>query len=477
MDNTLEIRRERNYQLYLSIVLGLFFVLYMYTAVDSVAPAVYALKFYAPPVIFSVIACNIYRNGYGWKRVYTLGLLFLAWYTAGRIVLGDRSLMRSVVNLMDLCVVYGLVFPFAHVAKDGQKHRVLDILSLAYIVAMAVVCWIGIYLAIVGEQIIMPVTGRVYGIDNGRLALLGQGCNTAAPMVCIALFLTLYLLAKHWKKIWIVPAAVLLITFYLALGLTDSRTAILSFVVALVWLSWVLAHRLPLSNQWLKLGSVVLLMALALLLGLKGPGISNKIVSYVAREVRQLQSESGSENAAGTLENFALVHERDIELSADALSGRDGIYRGVLLHIKNSPSVLIFGTLDAEVMNGPGYYNDENYHVHAHSSYFQVLLLAGLPALLVMLWICLRVALAALKLLAAKAKLADNILCVIPIYFMVSSLAESLVFVPFDSLCWSHLNFWFLLICGYAIEMGDQYKLREVFAQLKPRKPLPEKEE
>ncbi len=428
--------QDKSYRTALTVFLFLLYVLYMFT-LDSVALSLYLLKSYGPLLVFAFIGISLYRRDYERKHIYFLGLAFILWYIITRIILGDKSLVRSSVTLIDLSVLYGLAFPFAKSSGDWNKRHIFDGIAIIYVITIAAASWLGVYYAVTDTGVFMPRSGSFYGLEGhpGRFQLLGQNPNHSAVLISAAIMLTIYLLARYWKRQWIAPAAIVFLGLYSALAITDSRASSIAFLVAVALVAAVLASRIRVSSKGLKFILIILIVCVSVFVCYKGLDIATEVIGR----------------------NEDTVQNREVSLDINKMSGRAEIYQAVIHHIQEQPHILIHGLLDNQVtekvIEETGYE-----YTHVHNSYLQTLMLTGIPGLLFSLYLSLRLALATWKLFFTDAPLAEKFLPLIPIILLVTSLVESLVFVPFGNLYWSLTNFLFLFTSGYVLETSDQYR-------------------
>lgn len=467
--NPTDLQKEKGYRGFLIAVLGIFFLMYMMT-LDLIGLPLSILRSYAPILIFAVMGIGFYRGAYGRRNIFCLGLIFVLWYVVTRILLGDSFLGRSFVTVVDLCILYGFAFPFARLFGDGEKRRVLDILALVYVVFFAVMAWLSVYFSVTRTGVTMPLSGEYFGLPNGtwRLQILGQNPNYSAVLVTLAFFLTVYLLAGHWKKRWIAPAVLAMLGFYWALALTDSRTSIVAFVACFAYVAAVLASKIRLRSKALKTAVVVAAAVLGLLVSYKGIGLSIDVLSKMTVAITQPQIETSQADGqsqeavqAQALGDYQLVAARDIKLDEANMSGRTNVYSSVIPALRQNPKILLLGQLDSNVMAKITEICGIEYQ-HMHNSFLQVLMLMGVPGLLFALWLTIRLALITIKLLFGKSSTADKLLPLIPVALLVMSLVETMVFVPWMSMCWSLVNFLFLMVSGYLMEIGQRVKFRDL---------------
>ncbi len=455
MENALVQKQSKRFHIALSAALFLFYVVYMLT-LDTMGTSLYILRSYALIVSCFLLGAAVCRGDIELKSIWTVGILVIVWYILSRIFLKDSFLQRSTVTVADLVILYGVAFPYAHVSKDGDKRRMLDMLSLVYALTMTVLAWMSIYLAVTDKQIIMPLSGSGFGMTaSGRLQLLGQNPNHSAPLLALALFLVIYLLSRYRNKLWLIAGVPALLGLYAALALTASRTAIIAAVITAGYLALCLAGKLKQKKLWLKVLLMAAIAGAAMFIIYKGMDVCVSAMTGIANVLQ------GAAQAAGGIDSVAV--ERDMTIAIDNMSGRGRIYDAIFQILRQEPRVLLLGSYDADIATKISEVVNYNY-LHCHNSFLQVLMLMGLPGLALILWLCVKLGLSVLKLLFAKdSTMAEKLLSLAPVYFLVSSLAESLVFVPWTNLSWSLLNFWFLLLSGYIIVAGNRYKLKDVF--------------
>lgn len=451
MENGLEQKRSKRFHWVLSIALALFYVLYMLT-LDTVASSLLILRGYGSMVVFLLLGGALYRGSLSLKSPATLGLVFILWYLLSRVFLGDTYLQRSAVTFADIAVLYGLALPFAALSNDGEKRQVLDILAVLFALTMAVLAWMSLYLAVTGNSILMPKSGFGFGMgSDSRLAILGQNPNHSAPLMALGIFLTVYLLARYRNKWLLLPGLLGIVGMYGALSLTVSRTAFYGMVATSGVLAALMASRIPVKKNGVKALVIAAAAAVSMLIVYVGFNGSIRLLSGLAA------------SAQGLGNGVAMTSGRDMSVEVQNMSGRGAIYSAIFQTLREQPQILLRGNLDTDLMLRVSEIVGAE-KLHCHNSFLQVLMYMGLPGLLIVLGLCVQLALSMLKLFFARnSTMAEKFLSLVPIYLLVSSLAESLIFVPWMNLCWSLLNFWFLLLCGYILVAGSRYKFRDVF--------------
>ena len=445
--NPLELRRDKACRIFYAGVLGLVYVMYMMT-LDMVGIPSSILKSYAPILVFAVMGLGLYRGDYGGISLHSLGLVFVLWYVISRVFLGDGFLMRSFVTVMDLCVLYCVALPFVRLFGDGEKRRILDTLVLVYVLTLAVIAWMGIWFSLKHTGRTMPLSGQLFGLpEGGQLQILGQKPGVSALLLAAAFYMGVYLLAARWKKYWVAPAIAVLLGLYLALALTADRLGILAFGICFAVLGGVLAARIRISSKVIKVAVVVFVCLLCLLAALLGTQLALDVLSRISAAV------SGNE-AAG----YVLAVNWN-EQAKNSAPGEIRAYLGQVL--SQNPRLMLLGSHDTAVMTAFTQLTGTVYQ-QMHNSFLQVLMLMGIPGLLLALVLTAVVLWSALKLLLATAELGEQLLCLAPLVLLIGGMGESVLFVPWSSMSWSLLDFLFLLFCGYLLEAGKKYSIRDL---------------
>lgn len=467
-------KREKIFQYFLMAFLTAILLMFFWGLVSEFPGRFY--RRILPIFVWGIMGAIAYKGSYGLRSVYTLGILFLIWYYITRCLNGDAYLNFSFNWMIEFCLVYGVVFPFAKATKDAEKRRYFDIAVVICLISMLVMAVPGVISAVTGEVIEFPALGVNTAMRRGRLKAMSQISNGVCVLMNIGLFLSCYLLAAHWKRWSIVPGVLMILAFFTAGSLTVSRGGLAGRAVALGVLACVFAGRIPIKKNWLRALLLVIVLFGGCLIGYKISDVSVKAVSVVHQLVaRSEASEIGQDEMelavaegdplAGEEEAAALdsvARDRKVSDGIGTLNGRTNIFREFFEGVQSRPEVLWKGVLDNDVMLLTENYQKFHY---LHNSFLQVLAQTGIPGLLFALVFCVVFFWNALKILLDKRKnLGQKMLPIVMVPLVVHGLLESFLFVTWRPLTTSgFVNIVFFLCAGYTVEMARDIRFKELF--------------
>ena len=402
-----------------------------------------AIMHYAAPAGFAFLGMTFLSGRIKASIDERIALLYPAWYLISRLLLRELYLDDSFYNFCSLCIIYSLAFPFAHWAKDEQKKAGLCAVAILFTVTYGILAWIGILAAIDKQSITLPYLGTVFTVDGRRLGM-GTHPNVTAGIFFSAIVLMVWL-AFYLKKRWVVlPASVLGLGLYLAIGLTDSRTVMIQVCVLFAVVAFLSCQRLKIPSQIVRYSIAFGAAAAVLVLTYFSFAI---MIEWLNLAYNQMIPKAIAETADHIAqETEHLSAGRSVLLYADSLYGRDVHYQGVFKLIADHPDVLIRGTRVSDLSMVMDYLGG----VNAHNSYLQVLIDMGIVGLLLAVWFTIRVLWVAIRVVfhhEKRSTFADKILAVLPLTLLLNAATESYVFTelkPYYCLI-------FFLTLGYAI--------------------------
>ena len=429
-----------------ALLILLFVILCEILVTLSYERGILAVQHYAMPVAFAFLGMTLLSGRTKVSVDERIALLYPAWYLISRLLLRELYLDDSFYNFCSLCLIYALAFPFAHWAKDEQRKAGLCAVAILFAVAYGILAWIGVMAAVGRQPITLPYLGTAFTIEENGIKRLGMSThpNVTAGIFFSALVLTIWF-AFHFKKHWaILPAVVLGLGLYLAIGLTDSRTVMLQVSVlfaAIVFLSF---QRLKIPSQIIRYLIAFGAAAAVLLLTYFSFSAMIEWLNLAYHQMIPNAIAEAADQAAQEMEHLSAG--RSVLLAADSLYGRNVHYRGVFKLIAEHPDVLIRGTRVSDL----GMVMDYLEGVNAHNSYLQILIDAGIVGLAIAVWFTIRVFWVAVKVVfyhEKRSTFADKVLAVIPVTLLLNAVTESYVFTelkPYYCLI-------FFLTLGYAI--------------------------
>ena len=188
---------------------------------------------------------------------------------------------------------------------------------------------------------------------------------------------------KPWARVLYLLS---LLPLLFAMGLTDTRACYVSFaagagaVVGILLLRALRSHLRPLSSWTLSLASAAAVMVLLVLLISRTTAVYNSLKAHGGL----LISSALAEEAPATV-----VSSRGFAGDLDTiLSGRLEVWRYILRYLRDNPRVLLLGESVWLPMRGANAQPGLTHVVgHPHNALLLVLLQAGLPGLLLILWV------------------------------------------------------------------------------------------
>lgn len=340
-------------------------------------------------VLFASDAC---RHGAGKLLMGVFLWVFLS------IVLNEKfygSMLDNRSYIDSLAIQLFVCFPLGYVLAGGQRQRFLTGLMRLSIFLVACACIIGLYAAFTG-QYWEPWANMNYGIGiypkmdgDGSLHRLTILChsNSVGIIAGLTLLISLYrvIVSRHFiEKLLCGLAGVCL---YLAVALSVSRTAMLavSAGAGLFALRWMLIKlkgvkkRAAVSLSILGAAAVILV---CFFLFTPVTRISNSIISSAPSDYSPASSQQ-TDSASAPAEEESAIMQRPM-IDPGLFSGRPYIWKTAISTFGSNPRLWLFGYSPSEVGNQVGPLINI-WTTQMHSSFVQVLIASGLPALLAFL--------------------------------------------------------------------------------------------
>lgn len=427
------------------------------------------------------------RGGYRKCPVYWLAAAFVLWYAVVRIFLGNAMGAQTWYYLAELAVIYLFILPFAKAGGDELDLRAFDLVAGIVVLVMTLLSVLGLLAVPGGETRAFPGGGRVLislGL-YGRLSFFELNPNICGMFLAISLLLTVYLTLRRTGRVWRIAGVIAAVIQFLAIAATDCRTAILALTAASAVVGAVAADRL-IRRGFRGRGAALALAgvaAAAICFGAASlsvrlvesvwgtapltseteeatqeetDAVADDTVSYVASETTE--SETADSDDETTTQSGESMLTRDlVDFHA---SGRMAIYSSFFSYLKDHPQVLLSGadSLSIRLMTRYGR-EDGTIQMHLHNAFFQTLASTGLPGLALILALCVLLLVYSLRILFdPKRSLAEKMLPVLLLLFIVDAMAECPIFVPYDQKSNSFFNLFFFLCAGYVVQLGQKKK-------------------
>ncbi len=411
-----------------------------------------------PYPVALLVLCWIVRGDFRCRPLYWLGLAFIVWFAVTRLLIGDTRDRTPYYFLVEIGILYAFVFPFAHASGDAERLRFFDGFAAAFTALVTAGSLVGLWAVVGSRDWLVWNGGYRIGLDEDlRLEILGVNPNGCGVFMALAILLSFYLLARHWKPARLAPALAAALINYWALAATDSRTAEISFSVAAGAAAAALTFALVKKKTWLRAMAALCAAALMAALCYFGFGVGVRTINALARQDgdrREAVVETDEDSGAA-----APVREIESRGQGDFYtSGRMDIYKSFFAYLKDRPSVLLHGADNFTIRMMTSYGMEErlaNMKLSLHNSFFQTLATVGLPGLGLVLAICVWLLIGSLRLLFDRERSAwERLLPTVLLLLIVDSMAESPLFVPFDQTSNGIFDLIFFLCAGYVAELG-----------------------
>lgn len=367
---------------------------------------------------FSLLAYHTLRDG-GWlkgvREVLPLGLYAL-WMFVSRLLLGDFYLFvdRGYLYLaMTLCLLFSSGFLFG-----AEQRRVFFNCFLALTVTFYfLLSAASVFIALTNTYIHLPpenswITIRLYqeSVDLYALNLFVHR-NAAASWLYIALTLSVYAFFSCRRKLWRIPAFLAGFVIFCAIALAHCRTINVALAVSFGMLALLLGLRfLRIRKKAVLVPVLAVITALAMLFSYKSIDLTLGAINALSRVTAPAFARSYSaslhpldpeyfgialshgepdasaqdESGDTSSETVDYSETRTISGNLATLTGRTDIWKTILPAIKAEPYRALAGKLSNHYLDytlscfdwTPG---------HMHNSFFQCLMLFGVPSMLFIL--------------------------------------------------------------------------------------------
>lgn len=423
------------YQKRLSVVILGFASLTLVLVALAFQRGVTVMQHYICPLTFAFVGMTLFSGRYGKQIDLWVGLAFVGWYVLSRILMRELYLDYSFMMFSNLCCAYLLAFPFARGMRDGLRQTGLKTAAWVFVIGYGLTAWIGVLVALFGQDITLPVLGTEFSSVSLRL-WAGNHPNISAYMFLIALVFSVWLMGQT-RRWWLrIPLPLCIAGAYAAIALTVSRTVMLQvscFAAGIVFLAML---RLPIKAVWKKAAIGLLAGGVVLVLVFIGFDWAVDGMTYLAHEMR----------AYAEAVEPPVAQQRALLGDLATMTGRTEHYRGIMNLLREQPRILVTGLLNSEIVSTlMEYANCE----HAHNSYLHTLVTVGIPGLLMALFFTVRAVWASMKLIFnTKATFANQLLAVMLLVFLVCTIPESYLFTEYLTIA----NMPFFLVFGYVLE-------------------------
>lgn len=411
------------------------------------------MQYYAAPLALIFFGMALRNGTYSKRNVYWLGVVFIGWFVCSRILNGELYLQNSWWHMSGLCVTYLLGFPFAYLTNDIDRRRGMTIVAGIFSVFFALLAWGSLIALLRGKNFVLPYLGSEMGVQDSRLYTASLHPNGSAILFLIGLILTLYLVFQYRKRWMAVPAAVMILGFYLGIALTVSRTVMIELSLLVGMLSALYCCRRIVRHNWLRL-------AVAGMAFIAAMGITYVSFDVAVNGISALQQGEWFSSASAqavtevtpTPDPEMAVANRPLIQDISTLTGRTKIWKAIIPLVKARPKTVFIGLLNSELHSELGKYTKLPSSGDAHNAWLQTFLNMGLPGLILSICFTLFALRSAWHILISgmnKTSWAEKILVLLSLLLLVNCLTEWILFVEM----FSCVNMIFFFVLGYMLEL------------------------
>lgn len=393
-----------------------------------------------PALLFLGCALAGQLSGLARKRLL-LSAATIGWFVMAQII--HKLSGMDTHPIATVFFVYLMAFPFASTAEDSDNAGLRWIGGMFLVAAMVLVCYAGLL-----QADMVPERLQQYIFWDGARLHVFWHPNISACFLMIGIgFAVVFLLRT--KNLLFKGLLALSVAAQLAvMAMTNCRTTLLmtGAMLGAVLLLILLQRFMPrISRKPGKKKTKVILCVLLVLVILIGVFLlagqmyrrnNDRLVSEMDGEA-VVQDGTGilqGENTQGTLAN-----------DMRSLNGRTYVWVGALAALRDSKSLLLFGTEYAGMAISAYYGLDV---VHSHNSWMEALLRLGLPGLLLSLvFTVLAVRCAAKLVLNPAVELWKKVLAMLTVCLMAAGFLEPYLFIT--NVYYHVTDFAFFFLTGY----------------------------
>ncbi len=383
------------------------------------------IKAYLWPLVF---ACAIAVLLYFAKKPCATGFVCLAlcaWFVVCTAANGDYDLQFNLRFIYGIWMSYGLCLTLMLVLEGQQRERWLSLFLAGYGLIMLGISLLGVYAAFGGKQILLPLMEESIGITQNRLYALGKHPNELGCLINMGMLCWLVFGMRSRKPGVMLLCIAALVPMAFAVGLTASRTSLLiaSLIIGCAVLLAVM-RLLEKAPEWLRwaAGGVALAVTAAVMLWALNTGVV--LAMNRQQTTGSLLLETAFAETAATVNTGAQLVQRPFGENLSTFSARTEIWKAGLRYIRENARVLLLGSTDGQVARIPGRYLGRDVY-HMHNGLLEMLLQAGIPGLVMYLYLMGRLLLAAARqFFQTKLPSWQRMLAAAPVIMLINILME-----------------------------------------------------
>ena len=445
----------------LGLIACIFFTFYRYIDVSHGGAII---TYFLYPLSICIMSLLLFTCDYAkYIEIKFLGAFIVWTILVALLHYGDSDTLlggwfQSVVITSFLC------FSAAYAFQASTQKKLVSIFAVATITPAFLLSILALILVALNRKFTLSNVEGVLGFgEEGRLELFCHA-NISAAMCGLSLLLSLYLLLVHKKKVVRIVTPVLILVFYIALSLTDSRTGIISTAIAValfflffgkesirkkkmflrVFLCVLIALAVPVCFYF---GTALVRVAYNATLANSGTVQNEAPVSEQSEpyQADASQSPSPADSPEILTDESQTVSSRDLS-DAGTFNGRTGIWLGTLRGLLENPKILITGTTPPQAgIKMTPYFPESAPKYNFHNSYVAALVSYGAVGFLFIAAFLLALAVKCVKLLFGKRATSDHEMLFLPVilfFTVLEGMMEQFLFVDsMPTIIWVWLMF------------------------------------
>ena len=340
-------------------------------------------------------------------------LLLALWMCiADCLNLGFRMSIRSADGTLKACVMLLAVLPMGWIFRDIRKQTLLTVLSVTAIAVFGLMMGAGTVAYFTRKTVELPALQWTFGASNvGYLSILGYHHYLTAFIAVACFFAGIWLMTSIRKK-WVTALLIPFEILFLAVTLLSTSRNCLAATVGTGLVTVFLLMRLKTGRRGIGLiaAGLVLCASTVLFLTLYG-------------RLTAVTEDLGSQ-AAG---NKAVVRAPFEYMGT--LTGRTPLYKAVFPAFRDHPEKLLTGFGPKAYMKVINSYTGQRPMSHMHNGHLEILMISGLPAFLLSLWLTLDLLREIRRSASGKTDrtLPERTLCLIPLALLITNLLDRVV--------------------------------------------------
>ena len=407
---------------------------------------VYAILWPLAMATMLLLAVNVPKKT---TPIVWIGLAMVVWSFVCNVLNGDVYLQFNLRYIYGIALAFGLglcLFPV--LSEKWEKWLPAFLLLFAlYVFAIAA---ISSYACFRDRLIQLPFTEGTIGITSYRLYAFNKHPNEIGCMLVMGLLCWMMLALRSTRWYWKVICLLAMLPVCFAISLSVSRTTITLTALALGGFCLVVLTKKHTLVRWIA-GLVAMTVILAGSLWVMMTGIPQMLPKAVNTVPVEQQAANTAAVEMQTTHNNNHIWQRSYTDGIGTFSMRTDIWRAGLQYLKDRPVTLLIGSTDGAVARIPGQMLGRPEY-HMHNAWLEVLLQAGIPGLLMMAAVFLRMYFASARLFFSKRNPGWlRVLAAAPVLMSACTLMET-----YPAVSANVYDMMMMLLCGAVIAADCQ---------------------